>query len=147
VRAAHPNAGRRLVEVVLRPDVLERQEPAGLDLQHLPHIDRREGSTDPLRVGDHRGQRVHALDLRGQQVVARVGPDPCVPGNLKLGEQRERLLTDVRKQVERRMVSRQGGCPAAAPSLVTYGAAARAWSGSVFVPSFHAAASFFWFSE
>jgi hypothetical protein len=80
VRPPYALAVGHLAEVVVRADVLEGQVPARLDLKHLRRAQRLgEGAYQPLGVAHHLAERVHALHLRREQVVARSSRDAGVP--------------------------------------------------------------------
>ncbi len=97
VRAADASSARGLAEEVGRADVLERQEAAGLDLQHpLDAEQRTESPLDTAGVAHHLAQSVRALDLRRQQVVARAAARAGVPGDALRCEQRQHALADLR---------------------------------------------------
>ena len=101
----HPTAG--LAEVVGIADVLERQEPARFDLQDLRRTDHPTKSThQPVRVVHHLTQRVHALHLGRQQMIARPTIDAGVPRDPQLGKQRQRHLANLWQQRHRRILSR-----------------------------------------
>ena len=97
-----------LAEVVGGSDVLERQEPAFLDRQHLGDVDRpTEGELDPLGIGDHREQCVDALHLGVPQMVARAAGHRVVPGDVELLEQVDRAVADLGEEVVRRELDRE----------------------------------------
>ena len=97
--AADPLAAR-LRRSSRRADVLEGEVAAGLDLQHLGDVDQAaRRRDDAVRVVDHRNERVDALDLRGQQVVAGTAVDARVPRDAELEEQVDRAAADVGEEV------------------------------------------------
>jgi hypothetical protein len=98
---------RRFAEDVRRPDVLEGQEPAGLDLQDLGDVeDLAERPLHARGVGDHLSERVDALHLRRQQMVARPALDARMPRDTQFLEQGEGLYTDLWQQRQPRVLDR-----------------------------------------
>ncbi len=117
VGAAHALPGGHLVEVVRRSDVLERQEAAGLDLEDVPRAETvGEGKQQTLRVVHHLPESVHALDLRGQQVIAGSTADADMPGDAQLREQLQRRLSHLGEQGQGGVLSREAEVARRAPA-------------------------------
>lgn len=74
---------------------------------------------EPVGVVNRLPERVHALDLRGQQVVRRAAADSRVPGDLQLREQVQREVAHLRQQRQLRVLRREaeGVGPASRPAI------------------------------
>ena len=80
-----------------------------LDLEHLGSAEQvAERADQPRWITHHLSESVHALDLRGEQVVARAAADRRVPRDTQLGEQPQRRRADLGQQGVVSELGRQG---------------------------------------